>query len=334
MKNNAIIRSAISCSFSGGSILTACLSSVLGVALSLILLVPEPASAHGIAGKRFFPTTFTVDDPFVSDEFSLLIHHNKQSGDPSSRVTDINFDYAKRITPTFGLEFHEAYLRQKFSDGTSANGWDNLGVGAKWQFLTNDPHELILAVGSDFDIGGTGAHRVSESFSTISPTFFFGKGLGDLPDSVSFIRPFAVTGALGISFPTRSKNVFNFINEDGEPDQEIEHNSKTFNWGFTIQYSLMYLQQHVKDIGLPSPFNRMILVVEFPMQTNISRDGKGLTTGTINPGVVWAGKFVELGIAAELPVNARSGKTVGIMGLIHLFVDDLFPKSIGGPIFH
>jgi hypothetical protein len=96
----------------------------------------------------------------------------------------------------------------------------------------------------------------------------------------------------------------------------------------------MYLQQHVKDIGLPSPFKRMILVVEFPMQTNLSHDGKGLTTGTINPGIVWAGKFVELGIAAQLPVNARSGKTVGVMGLIHLFVDDLFPKSIGGPIFH
>jgi hypothetical protein len=43
---------------------------------------------------------------------------------------------------------------------------------------------------------------------------------------------------------------------------------------------------------------------------------------------------MEFGIAAELPVNARAGKTVGVLGLIHLFIDDLFPKSIGGPIFH
>jgi hypothetical protein len=95
----------------------------------------------------------------------------------------------------------------------------------------------------------------------------------------------------------------------------------------------LYLQQYVKDIGLPSPFNRMILVAEVPMQTNLSRDSKGLTTGTINPGVVWAGKKVELGIAAEIPVNARSGKTIGVLGLIHLFIDDLFPKSIGKPLF-
>jgi hypothetical protein len=301
----------------------------------LLSLMPGTASAHGIAGNRFFPTTFTVDDPFISDEFSILLHHSKLGGDPEMKQNDISIDYSKRLLPNFGFEFHEAYIHQKFSDGTSAQGWDNLGVGAKWQFLTNGPHELIMSVGTDFDIGGTGAHQVSESFSTITPALFFGKGMGDLPTSVNFLRPFAVTGALGVSFPTRSRNVITTFNPDtGDFDQDVEHNSKTFNWGFTVQYSLMYLQQHVKDIGLPDPFKRMIIVVEFPMQTNLSRDSKGLTTGTINPGIIWAGKFVQLGIAAELPVNARSGKTVGFLGLIHLFIDDLFPKSLGGPIFH
>ncbi|HKN18506.1 MAG TPA: hypothetical protein VJW95_01820, partial [Dissulfurispiraceae bacterium] len=76
------------------------------------------------------------------------------------------------------------------------------------------------------------------------------------------------------------------------------------------------------------------IVTEFPMQTNLSRDGKGLTTGTVNPGVVWAGKFMEFGIAAQIPINSQSGKSVGVLGLIHFFVDDLFPKSIGAPIFH
>lgn len=90
----------------------------------------------------------------------------------------------------------------------------------------------------------------------------------------------------------------------------------------------------MKDIGLGVPFNRMIIVTEFPMQTNISQDSKGQTTGTVNPGIVWAGKFMEFGIAAEIPINSKSGKSVGILGLIHLFVDDLFSKSIGGPIFH
>jgi hypothetical protein len=297
----------------------------LSVSLSLVLLMPVSLFAHGLAGKRFFPTTFQVDDPFISDEFSVLIDHVKQSGGEPNKLTEMSIDYSKRILPHFGLEFHEAYTHLGSNGDGSANGWDNLGIGAKWQFLTNEEHELILSAGTDIDIGGTGAHQVAESFSTITPVVFFGKGLGDLPESVNFLRPFAVTGVVGPGFPTRRTNV----TEEG-----TEHNPTVLNWAFTVQYSLMYLETFVKDIGLGKPFNRMIIVTEFPMQTNLSRDSKGLTTGTINPGIVWAGKFMELGIAAEIPINSRSGKSVGILGLIHLFIDDLFPKSIGGPIFH
>jgi hypothetical protein len=295
------------------------------ISLSLVLLMPVSSFAHGLAGKRFFPTTFQVDDPFISDEFSVLIDHIKQSGGEPNKLTEMDIDYSKRILPHFGLEFHEAYVHLGSNDDGSANGWDNLGIGAKWQFLTNEEHELILSAGTDIDIGGTGAHQIAESFSTITPAIFFGKGLGDLPESVTFLRPFAVTGMVGPSFPTRRTNV----TEEG-----TEHNPTVLNWAFTVQYSLMYLETFVKDIGLGKPFNRMIIVTEFPMQTNLSRDSKGLTTGTINPGIVWAGKFMELGIAAEIPINSHSGKAVGVLGLIHLFIDDLFPKSIGGPIFH
>jgi hypothetical protein len=293
-----------------------------------MILIPATSWAHGFAGKRFFPTTFQVDDPFISDEFSILI--NRAKG-PDAKTTEIDIDYSKRILPNFGLEFHEANLHQEFNEGGSANGWDNLGIGAKWQFLTNEPHELILAVGTDFDIGGTGAHQIADSFTTISPALFFGKGFGDLPESMGFFRPFALTGVIGPSFPTRSGNVS--VNPD-TGETEIERNPTTLNWAFSLQYSLMYLQSFVKDIGLGAPFNRMILVTEFPMETCMSADCKGQITGTVNPGIVWCGKYTEFGVAAQIPINSRSGSSVGILGLIHLYIDDLFPKSIGRPIFH
>ncbi|MCL5023643.1 MAG: hypothetical protein M1497_09810 [Nitrospirae bacterium] len=302
-----------------------------GLALAIILFVPASSWAHGFAGKRFFPTTFQVDDPFISDEFSILFNHIKQAGDEPNKLTQIDIDYSKRLLPNFGLEFHEAYLHLRASDGSSANGWDNLGIGAKWQFLTNEPHELILSVGTDFDIGGTGAHRIAESFSTISPAFFFGKGFGDLPESVKFLRPFAITGVIGPSFPTRSGNV-SIDPDTGETI--VERNPTTLNWAFSLQYSLMYLQSFVKDVGLENPFKRMILVVEFPMETCMNADCKGQTTGTMNPGIIWAGKYVQLGVAAQIPINSRTGSNVGFLGLFHLYLDDLFPKSIGRPVFH
>src|SRR5512139_206101 len=122
------------------------LRKALCFSLFFILLLPVSSWAHGFAGQRFFPTTFQVDDPFISDEFSILINHMKG---PDAKTTEIDIDYSKRLLPNFGLEFHEAYLHQKASDCSSANGWDNLGIGAKWQFLTNAPHELILSVGMD-----------------------------------------------------------------------------------------------------------------------------------------------------------------------------------------
>jgi hypothetical protein len=300
----------------------------LGFALLIVLLVPGLSWAHGFAGKRFFPTTFQVDDPFISDEFSILIGRAKG---PAAKTTEIDIDYSKRIVPNFGLEFHEAYLHQRASDGSSANGWDNLGIGAKWQFLTNEPHELILSVGTDFDLGRTGARQIAESFTTISPALFFGKGFGDLPESMGFLRPFAITGVVGYGFPTRSGNV-SIDPVTGET--VVERNPTTLNWAFSVQYSLIYLQSFVKDVGLGAPFNRMILVTEFPMQTCMSADCKGQITGTVNPGIVWAGKNAEFGIAAQIPINSRSGSSVGVLGLIHLYIDDLFPKGIGAPIFH
>ncbi len=303
------------------------LSLALGLVLLLGLVMPASSWAHGFAGQRFFPTTFQVDDPFISDEFSILMNRAKAQ---DAKTTEIDIDYSKRIVPNFGLEFHEAYLHQRANDGSSANGWDNLGVGAKWQFLTNAPHELILSVGTDFDIGGTGARQIADSFTTISPALFFGKGFGDLPASMGFLRPFAITGVVGPNFPTRSGNV-SIDPDTGE--KVVERNPATLTWAFSLQYSLMYLQSFVKDIGLGQPFKRMILVTEFPMETCMSADCKGQITGTVNPGVVWAGKFMEFGIAAQIPINSRSGSSVGILGLIHLYVDDLWPKGIGGPIF-
>lgn len=299
-----------------------------GFALLLILLMPVSSWGHGFAGKRFFPTTFQVEDPFISDEFSILFHRIKE---PDAKTTEIGIDYSKRIIPNFGITIGESYRHQEFEEGGSASGFGNLELGLKYQFLTNAVHEAILSVGVGAEIGGTGAKRVgADSFSTISPALSLGKGFGDLPESLNFLRPFAITGVIGPNFPTRSGNVS--INAD-TGETEVERNPTTLTWGFTIQYSLVYLQSFVKDIGLGAPFNRMVLVTEFPMETCLSADCKGKITGTVNPGVVWVGKYIELGLAAQIPINSRTGKNVGVLGLFHLFLDDLFPKGIGRQIF-
>ena len=292
--------------------------------LMMIAAIPAISFAHGVAGQRFFPTTFAVDDPFISDEFSVLynsIKMNDEAGGPQVQASSLEAEYSKRIFPNFGIELDESYQRLRTDGDGTVNGFGNLGVNLKYQFYTSAEHETILSVGVSDEIGNTGNRNVgSDSFSTISPAFYFGKGFGDLPDSAGLLRPLAVTGVLGLNFPSQKST-------------DDVRNPTTLTWAFTLQYSLMYLQSAVKDVGLGQPFNRMVAVVEFPLETCLNGDCKNQTTGTVNPGIAWIGKYTELGVAAEVPMNPRSGAHTGVFVLFHLFIDDLFPRSLGRPIF-
>ncbi len=298
-----------------GRVLLVCTMVSVGF---FLFSMPVISWGHGLAGKRFFPTTLAVDDPFVSDELSFLGSYIKEPGEgdqPATKSTEISLDYSKRITPNLGISVGDSFRHLNPDQGKSQSGFGNVEIGLKYQFLKSEGHETILSLGLDAEIGRTGTSRVgAESFSVISPTFFFGKGLGDLPDSMKFLRPLALTGAIEPNFPT-------------------EPNPSTLTWGFTIQYSLQYLQSFVKDVGLGTPFNRIIVLVEFPFETCLNRGCKGQTTGFVNPGLIWFGNSIQLGIVAQIPINDRTGKNVGVLGLVHFFFDDLFPKSIGRPIF-
>jgi len=300
--------------------------------VALCCIVPAVAHAHGFAGKRFFPATLATDDPFVADELSLptIQWQRFPAGDdgPGGSETDFSIDVAKRITENFGIELGATYKHIKPDGGAAQNGFDNLGLGLKYKFFEDDVHEAIASLGVDWDIGGTGARRVgAESFSTITPGVFFGKGFGDLPNNMKFLRPLAITGLVGYGIPMRSSTTT--VSDDGDTD--VERNPHTLEWGLAIEYSLPYLQSFVQDVGLQAPFNRMIPIVELSMSTALDRGQSG-TTGTVNPGVLWAGQSVQIGIEAVIPVNRRSGNSVGVLAQLHFFLDDLFPQTIGRPL--
>jgi len=293
----------------------------------------EPAFAHGFAGKRFFPATLATDDPFVADELSLPTVARRRTGasgdSPATLETDTSVDFTKRITPNLGLGFGATWLRQHPDGANAASGFDNLSASLKYQFYKSDEHETILSAGFDWDLGNTGARRVGvESFSTITPTLFFGKGMGDLPDSAKYFRPIALTGTVGIAMPTKTSTA----TVDDSGSTLVEQHPNTLKLGFAVQYSLPYLQSFVKDVGLAEPFSRMIPLVEFSLAKPMDRGG-GSLVGTVNPGVIWAGRYMQLGLEAIVPVNGRTGGGTGVMAQIHFFLDDLFPRSIGRPIF-
>ena len=296
---------------------------VAAVAAALPYVLDHSALAHGFAGERFFPATILTDDPFTADEMSLPTVTRNPTGTDGSQEIDLEFDIAKRITPDFGITLSNQweYLQPKGMPAVTGLG-GGLTTGAQYQLFVDGPHEAIGLVGLDVNWAHTGRVQAlgAPDFTTLSPTFDFGKGMGDLPRSLPWLRPFAITGNLGFDFPTKTESA-------GAP------NPDNFNYGFAFEYSLPYLQCCVKDIGLRAPFNQLIPLVEIAFSTPMNRIGPGVTTtGTVQPGVIWSGQYMQIGAEAIIPATSATGHGIGGLIQLHFYLDDLFPNSFGKPV--
>lgn len=292
----------------------------LAAAAAVTLLPGAAAKAHGFAGDRFFPATILTDDPFVADEGSLPTVTLNPTQSDGSRELDFGVDLAKRITPDWDVTIATQWTRLKPAGEPAFGGWGGLSTGTQYQLFVNAPHEALGLVALNVTWAHTGRAAVgAPQFTTVSPTFNFGKGFGDLPQSLSWLRPFALTGELAFDFPTRT-----------ETDGALNPNN--FNYGFAIEYSLPYLQSQVKDIGLRAPFNRLIPLVEFSLTTPLNRGFGGMTTGTVQPGIIWAGERFQIGAEMIVPTNSLSGHGIGGVFQLHFYFDDLFPNSLGKPV--
>jgi hypothetical protein len=298
------------------------------LALLVVFFPVSNAVAHCIVGGRFFPATLVTDDPCVADEMSLpTVQWN--SANPSGREHDVEADFAKRITENFGITVASTWTRvsppaDAGTLGPSAYGFQNLVTTAQFQLLKDPQRELALLAGVIFDWGNSGAAGVGATpWSTITPTGYFGKGFGDLPDSAGFLRAFAVTGQIGYQIPTTSLDL---VSGNPVPQNVL--------WGTSLQFSMPYLKSNVVDLGLPDFINHLIPIVEAqfaaPVANNIGNPF--ITTGTVNPGVIWVGSYFQVGIEAIIPINRYSGTSIGAIGQLHFYLDDIFPSTIGQPL--
>jgi hypothetical protein len=299
-----------------------------GFGLALVVALTGQAAAHCFVGARFLPATLTTDDPCVADEMSLPTVQFS-SANPSGRENDVGVDFAKRITENFGITVASTwtFVRPPANDatlGTSASGFQNLETAFQYQVLKNAEHEFALLAGVVVEWGGTGAAGVgAESWSIIQPTVYFGKGFGDLPDSFGIVRAFAITGQAGYQIPTTSFDITNQVS--------IPQNAA---YGGSLQFSFPYLKSNVIDLQLPDFINHLIPIVEAQFVSPVGNNfgNPWITTGTVNPGVIWVGDYFQVGVEAIVPINRASGTNIGAIAQLHFYLDDIFPNSIGRPL--
>ncbi|MBI3359353.1 MAG: hypothetical protein HY037_07245 [Nitrospirae bacterium] len=275
----------------------------------VMMLYTVPLWAHGVVGKRFFPASLVVDDPLPADEMTLVAPSYTKGHD--EKELSLGFGLQKLLTPNIALSIEGEYLSVNPNQGNREKGFSNPEIGLTYALIRSPEREFIASTAMSYEPGGVGSSSVAEELSRIVPAFLFGKGLGDLPDHLSYLRPLAFTGRVGLSVPI------------GKSDHHAEESDSTPEYGLVIEYSIPYLQSFVKDVGIPRPFSTMFPIIEFTYGGHHADKGAGF----LHPGIIWAGKYVELGIEANIPVHNKSGEDVGVTGLIHLFLDDIIGLS-------
>ncbi len=251
----------------------------------------------------------------------------KPDGSPGAISYTLGWEYAKTITSDLGFSIgSEGYTWQKRPD---AQGWANIETQLKYVFWQDAAREMIFAGAVNVEWGNTGspqsASLPSDPFSTVTGKLYAGKGFGDA--SADWLRPFALTGEVDYSVPTVTTNA------DGSV------NPTTLTYGATLQYSLQYMNSHVQEV--PDVFKKLVPAFEAIFTTPIDHIPAAdpasfppnTTTGVFGPSVYYIGQYFEIGVMAQIPINAASGKHVGALAVVDFFLDDIAPDTLGKPLF-
>jgi len=238
--------------------------------LALALFVfAHSADAHGIAGNRFFVGTLTFDDPSVADEAIVpdffILNHSVEGGS----AVDNRFDWSftRLLTPVLQVQIDSGWIHRNWP-AARTSGFATTDVGIKSEIYRNNQHEMLGSAGLLWGIGHSGAQAVgADEPNSILPGVFFGKGFGDLPDGLAWLRPFAITGAFVDELPFGvTTTALGFGAPNGKAHSVLVPTVETLHWGLSLQYSTYYLTSRFTG-GPPKdePLNQLLPLVEFSL---------------------------------------------------------------------
>jgi hypothetical protein len=304
-------------------------NAVIGLAL---FASAHSADAHGIAGNRFFVGTLTFDDPSVADEaivpnFSTL-NHLVEGGS----AVDNRFDWSftRLLTPVLQVQVDSGWVHRNWPTPRTS-GFATTDVGIKSEIYRNNQHEMLVSAGVLWGIGHSGTQAVgADEPNSIQPGAFFGKGFGDLPDGLAWLRPFAITGAFVDEMPFGITTTALGLNApSGKLQSVLVPTVETLHWGLSLQYSTYYLTSRFTG-GPPKdePLNQLLPLVEFSFDTPRGQN----TAATMNPGFAYVAVAWQFAAEAIVPLNREGGSGAGFRAQLLFFLDDVLPSLFNKPL--
>src|SRR5882762_11911274 len=221
----------------------------------LILLATCSEGSAAYVGDRYFPSTLATTVPTPADFYNPP-YFVKLPDTATTHEIDIPTTYSRLVTKDWSVFFTETFRILDVANKGRLSGFDNLVIGTQYQLYTNPEHQFVVTVGGTAAIGGTGSPGIASSFSTLTPTIYTGKGFGDLPDSLAWLRPLTVSATVGVAVPTSSSilaplgtidspraNPGDFTSlvtvPSGATTLAETINPKILQWGFALEYGLV-----------------------------------------------------------------------------------------------
>jgi hypothetical protein len=270
--------------------------------------------------------------PLLTNPYCLFISSSKQP-DEGGDVVDKRFTWSifRLLTPTLGVGVDSGWVHRDWGSSRSS-GFDTTNLTVKGEIYRNDLHETLVSSGLTWGIGHSGAQGVGANAPDfIAPGIFFGKGFGDLPASLAWLRPFGITGALTLEHPMTGTSINSGIDPvTGQLGPMLTRNVDTLHWGFALEFSTLYLTSRFTPGKLPKeePLNQLVPLVEFSF---VSPRGEK-TAATMNPGLSYVAVTWQVAAEAIVPLNSEAGRSVGARAQLLLFLDDLIPSLFGKPL--
>jgi hypothetical protein len=291
--------------------------SICALVLLVLLIAPAPAVAHGVVGDYSFLEPLITQDPTPANELDILAPSWVRSSDANTysigfsieKILYLDEDYVPRFSIGGGSSWSHV---SPFAD-RSRDGFGNLTLFGKYAFYYSLKHEFMLTIGAQLQLPAGNTDIEAQSHTSLGPLFLWEKGMGDLPNLpvLKYLRPLGV------------QSDFGYVPALGG------HTSHHMFADAVVEYSLPYLSNNVKDIGLKAPFRNLFLFNEINYDQLITGpSGATFPTLLATPGIAYVSYHFELALGTQFALNtaSRPGTHAAVVGLLDIFYDSIIPR--------
>ena len=293
-------------------------SKIVFALMIVFAMRASAASAHGVVGDYIFLEPLITDDGTPANEMDIVEPNwNRNSG---GRTFSIGSSIEKLLgtdaehLPRFSIGGGSTWIYQSPKQGPNVSGFDVLTLFAKYAFLIIPEHEFLLSAKAVLQLPTGNPDVTSQQHTSLGPELVEEKALGDLPNTplLKLLRPIGFQADVGY-LPALGGHTSHHMFADG-----------------MIEYSLPYLSNNVKDIGLKWPLRNMFLFNEFNYDQLIKGPPRQtFPTILATPGIAYIGYRFEISVGTQFALNQASvpGTHAAVLGLLDIFYDSIIPQG-------